>query len=902
MKEIMKLLSLILAIMLVLPSMFSLTLVEKAQAFACIDNVYVNGAAGDDGWDGSLPVHTTGTIGPKKTIQAGIDIACSGGTVNVAAGTYNLTDYTEIIRSLSLVGAGAASTIINGSSDPEDEVIGIYDLENGSVLISGFSIQHGNWNGIYIDDSAFDNAITINDCVITHNDSIDYGGGIWIDNSNIVTLNRCTISNNSAVDTILFGEGLEGHRATPRDQGAPSENVTAGLGGGIAAFECTLNLNQCAINNNMAGGDLGTGGGIFAAYNTTLNMTDCTVSGNRAGRWGGGIFYGLSEEDVAAATISNCNISNNAAPAGGGLMILASGFFDEYQSNRDAFIEGVVPGDVQAYMDLGNFMSLGDQIAGDGVAPVFTGSVTLNNSTVANNVARWGGGMASAFSTYALNGCTFSKNTAGIWGGGIGTLVSLGSLVNCTIYGNRLTYPDMPEPFAEDSIPYDREGGYTLDDGAGLPTVTNAGGGMASIIGIAMFASDTIAGNSTGSDIDSYGGGLFNSRASVCIFINTIVANNAAVRADSSNCLNRGTFISGGHNIDSLNECGFNATGDQVNTNPLLELLQNNGGPTPTCSVGIDSPAFNRGDNDNAPATDQRGVTRPQAIYCTIGAYEVGLNKSATTPVATGLGNATFTTDIGGIMGLTAYSQLDCLAGTSNLSFPFGYFSFEIVGFAPGATVTITITLPAPLPAGVHYYKCLNNQLVDCTSLISYSPGTNVLVLTIKDGGLGDGDGQANGTIIDPGGPAVRPTGPVTSHSSVVLPPASAPVTLPNLVVQSASLSASSVQPGDTVTVNAIVANRGTVNGTSAVKLVINGSEEARRSVTVEGGKTAPVSFTVTRSQPGSYSVYAGGVPAGSFTVNDLPRPDLLLIISVIFILTALIAGVIYMLGRRQYS
>ncbi|MFA5401167.1 MAG: choice-of-anchor U domain-containing protein [Dehalococcoidia bacterium] len=900
MKEIVKRLSLILLAALLLPAVSTLALPGTAGANNCLNTVYVNGSTGDDAWDGSSPLHTAGNVGPKLTIQAGIDTACAAGTVNIAAGTYNQADFITINKSLTLLGAGAASTVINGSADPEDEVIGIYALNGGNVLIYGLTIRNGNWNGIYVDETALNNTITINDCVITHNDSIDYGGGIWIDNDNIVTLNRCTVSNNTATWVDDFAP--EGRRA-PADllERGVFDDESGGLGGGIAAFGCTLNLNQCTISNNTAAGDLGIGGGIFAVYDTTLNMTGCTVSGNLAGRWGGGIFYGLTEIGEAAATVNTCNISNNlAGGGGGGLFILGSGFVEEYLSNPDALSAGAVPGDGYAYENLDGFYALDQQIDGDGFPQPPAAPVVLNNCTVANNAAlNWGGGMSSAFSLYSLNGCTFSGNRTGLLGGGIGMLISLGNLVNCTVSGNSLTYPDPPPGLTLPETGFNPgEDGVSGD--AQLPPVSNAGGGIASILGLTVFQSDTIANNSTGSDVNSYGGGLFNSRLSLAIFVNTIVANNTAVQQGARNCLNRGTVQSVGHNIDSLNELGFDAAGDQVNANPLLGPLQNNGGPTFTCAVGIDSPAFNRGDNGNAPATDQRGVARPQAVNCTIGAYEVGLNKSVTIPVSTGQGNATFTTDVGGITGLRALGLMDCATG-SNLTFPFGYFSFEIVGLAPGATATITITLPANLPGGARYYKCLNGIFVDCSSLMSYFPGTNTLVLRIKDGGLGDGDGQVNGTIVDPGGPAVRTTALATSHSSTIPPPASTPVTLPNLVVQSASLSATSVKPGDIVTVNAVVANRGGAGGTSTIKLLVNGGEETSRHVTIESGKTALLTFTVTRSQPGSYSVSAGGVPAGSFTVADLAQPDLLLIISATFILVALIGGFIYMRGRQRH-
>ena len=71
-----------------------------------------------------------------------------------------------------------------------------------------------------------------------------------------------------------------------------------------------------------------------------------------------------------------------------------------------------------------------------------------------------------------------------------------------------------------------------------------------------------------------------------------------------------GTMTSLGYNVSSDDGGGFlNASGDQVNTDPLLGPLQNNGGPTLTHALLTGSPAIDTGDPSFTPppSYDQRG-------------------------------------------------------------------------------------------------------------------------------------------------------------------------------------------------------------------------------------------------------------------------------------------------------
>src|SRR5206468_830029 len=84
---------------------------------------------------------------------------------------------------------------------------------------------------------------------------------------------------------------------------------------------------------------------------------------------------------------------------------------------------------------------------------------------------------------------------------------------------------------------------------------------------------------------------------------NTILNNNSGANID-------GTATSLGYNI-STDDGGGNLTGpgDQINTDPVIGPLQDNGGPTFTHALLPGSPAINTGDPNFTPppSYDQRG-------------------------------------------------------------------------------------------------------------------------------------------------------------------------------------------------------------------------------------------------------------------------------------------------------
>jgi hypothetical protein len=121
--------------------------------------------------------------------------------------------------------------------------------------------------------------------------------------------------------------------------------------------------------------------------------------------------------------------------------------------------------------------------------------------------------------------------------------------------------------------------------------------------------------------------------------INTIVASNSAPTAPD--CFGSPTSL-GNNLIGNNSGCSYSSgNGDRVGTfsspkDPLLGALQDNGGPTLTHEILTGSEAIDTGNDSAAPATDQRGTSRPQGSASDIGAFELVTGTSV--PGVTGWG------------------------------------------------------------------------------------------------------------------------------------------------------------------------------------------------------------------------------------------------------------------------
>lgn len=209
-----------------------------------------------------------------------------------------------------------------------------------------------------------------------------------------------------------------------------------------------------------------------------------------------------------------------------------------------------------------------------------------------NSAGSGGGGILNNNGTLTVTGSTVSGNSA-TRGGGVFSIINSNSdtekttITNSTISGN--------EAFSN-------------------------GGGVHNENGLTVIENSTITKNTApqgaGSGVASFGDNITRTR----VFSSIIAANTNTDVDFVINSVNN-SFQSNGHNLigdGNVTENFTTTNNDQIigDADPGLDLLADNGGPTDTHALLPGSPAFDRGTSAGlaAPATDQRGVPRPQNI------------------------------------------------------------------------------------------------------------------------------------------------------------------------------------------------------------------------------------------------------------------------------------------------
>jgi CSLREA domain-containing protein len=215
-------------------------------------------------------------------------------------------------------------------------------------------------------------------------------------------------------------------------------------------------------------------------------------------------------------------------------------------------------------------------------------ALILRDCNVDNNdSAEEGGGLRVRDADLTVQNSTFFRNLSiERSGGGLSMLRCTARIENCTVMENQ----------AED------------------------GGGMDVSSSEALVTNCTIANNILG-HVDTPGG----ASGIKCSVETTLTLRSSIVEASENpfdqmywRTLTERTgaqVISGGYNVCSDAGVNLNNAGDQLNTDPQIRGMEDNGGPVPTARLEPDSPAVDRG-NSFGLTTDQRGMPRTRnSVY-----------------------------------------------------------------------------------------------------------------------------------------------------------------------------------------------------------------------------------------------------------------------------------------------
>jgi predicted outer membrane repeat protein len=332
-------------------------------------------------------------------------------------------------------------------------------------------------------------------------------------------------------------------------------------GGAIYALGSLGVVVQGSTFTNNSGSD----SGAIGALNSDLEVVNSTFSGNKA-LGNGGNTIDTTMCSVGGGEVGNGGNAGAIGIDGGddGDDTFCGDTFTGNQANELGGVLGRTPDVAQQTTTFNLCTFAGNQAKNGGALYLHNSDLVITGSTFSANTATGSGAIQADDTTFDFTNVTFAGNTAtsGL-GGALALFGNGGTIVNCT--------------FADNTSP----------GGSGLFAAAIAGGTAMTIR-------------------------------------NTIFADNTTMDCGSPMACQDGASTGDG-NIQWPMVHTVCATADTpctpstVFADALLGPLQNNGGTTETQIPAAGSPALGVG--VNCPATDQRGMPRPQT-GCAAGAVE----------------------------------------------------------------------------------------------------------------------------------------------------------------------------------------------------------------------------------------------------------------------------------------
>lgn len=235
-----------------------LTNLEEYELYSSDPNAspyHVDTTDGNDAYNGLAATPQGGNVGPKKTIQAGIDAAGDGDTVLVAAGTYTGPNNIDL-------DFGGKKIVLYAPDGPNNTIIDCNDTDRGfhfhsgesaGTAVVGFTITNGNadFGGAILCKQSHPQ---IRDCIITGNTATEQGGGLYCYLST-PTLADCNIIDNSPNGILMEygGARIEGRVELSGNDWVGSDIMLYGDGVIQMDSSVTLDLTDARIRCDISG-------------------------------------------------------------------------------------------------------------------------------------------------------------------------------------------------------------------------------------------------------------------------------------------------------------------------------------------------------------------------------------------------------------------------------------------------------------------------------------------------------------------------------------------------------------------------------------------------------------------------------------------------------------------------
>ena len=254
-------------------------------------------------------------------IQAAIDDASNGDTIQLSAGQYDITTTIDPggkqVTILGTVDAnGKPTSILDGGyvagGDPGQAILGCDSGETSETVFQNLVIQNG---------FSF------------------FGGGVGFSNSS-PTLINCMFMGNRG----LVGGGIYSIQSNPTLIDCTFQHNSSSAGGGMLIEGGSPTLTRCLFSANLSElngdqEDYGNGGAVIILGGTPT-LTECTFTNNSAARSGGGMYIW----DSGSPILKDCRFCGNRDNSG--FNSISGEAIDGSSSGNVMLEEGCVLGDI----------------------------------------------------------------------------------------------------------------------------------------------------------------------------------------------------------------------------------------------------------------------------------------------------------------------------------------------------------------------------------------------------------------------------------------------------------------------------------------------------------------------------------------------------------------------------